>query len=95
MTGASSGPVIPPTQVNRAGWVPSKVYEDGEEPQSPEAHSRPFCRIMESTVPMYCNLEVNLGLAVLEVPKVALADTTGPDLSPGGFNWQLGVAVQT
>jgi hypothetical protein len=79
--------------VDRSGWVPSKVYEDGEEPQSPEAHSRPFCRIMESTVPMYCNLEVNLGLAVLEVPKAALADPTGPDLSPGGL--KLSVNVQT
>lgn len=70
--------------MKRSGWVPSKVPEEGEEPHSPEAQSRPFCRIMESTLPMYCNIEVNLALAVLEVPKAALTDTTGPELSPGG-----------
>lgn len=33
--------------------------------------SRSFTRIMESTVPMYCNLEVSMGLAVLEQKAVS------------------------
>lgn len=63
-------------QANRSGWVPVKVPEGcDDEPGSPSPRSRSFTRIMESTVPMHCHLEVSLGLAVL-AQKATLPFTT-------------------
>jgi hypothetical protein len=62
-------------QADRSGWVPIKPQEEGaEEPLSSPTTSRgrSFTRTMESTVPMYCNLEVSLGLAVVEQKAASL-----------------------
>lgn len=60
-------------------WAPSKTHaEEGDDAAGTAAtttasprSSRSFCRVMESTVPMYCNLEISLSLAVLDQKATA------------------------
>lgn len=73
-----------PLQVDRISWAPIKAVEESDELNHTDTHTRPFCRILESTVPMYCNLEVNLHLAVVDL-KVAAPDIAGVDMPTGGW----------
>lgn len=63
-----------------------KPHEEGDEPLSSpnSSRGRSFTRTMESTVPMYCNLEVSLGLAVVEHKAASLLTGTS---AAGGCLW--------
>lgn len=71
-------------QADRSGWVLMKPQEGDEPLTSPNSCGRSFTRTMESTVPMYCNLEVSLGLAVVEHKVASLLTGTA---AAGGCLW--------
>jgi len=74
--------VLLPLQVDRISWALIKAVEESDELNHTDTPTRPFCRILESTVPMYCNLEVTLNLAVVD-HKVAAPDMAGVDMPTG------------
>lgn len=91
-------PVIThPTQVNRTAiWVPSSLKaadcSETEEPntsdcnhqQQSHQYTRLFTRVMESKVPMFCNIQLSVGLAVVaQQQKTAVPDSSAASMSEG------------